>query len=110
MSTAATNSLRGLDAAVGGTQAKFTISSTLEANVSTGLDNAFAHDLRGSDQSFSLSYYATLARNQTVIANLIYRPRSYLLLSTEFRQIDSRPVDGAASQDRIFGIATGYIF
>ncbi len=110
VSTAATNSLSGLDAAGGWTQAKFTISSTLEANVSTGLDNAFAHELRGSDQASSLSYYATLARNQTVLANLIYRPRSYLLLSTEFRQIDSRPVDGYASQDRIFGVATGYIF
>jgi hypothetical protein len=110
VSTAATDSLHGMDAAGGWTQAKFTISSTLEANVSTGLDNAFAHELRGSDQSFSLSYYANLARNQTVIANLIYRPRSYLLLSTEFRQIDSRPVDGYASQDRIFGVATGYIF
>jgi hypothetical protein len=110
VSTATADSLRGLDAAGGWTQAKFTISSTLEANVSTGLDNAFAHELRGSDQASSLSYYATLARNQTVLANLIYRPRSYILLSTEFRQIDSRPVDGYASQDRIFGIATGYIF
>jgi hypothetical protein len=110
VSTAATDSLRGLDAAGGWTQVRFTISSTLEANVSTGLDNAFAHELRGSDQASSLSYYANLARNQTVIANLIYRPRSYLLLSTEFRQIDSRPVDGYANQDRIFGVATGYIF
>jgi hypothetical protein len=110
VSTAATDSLSGLDAAGGWTQARFTISSSLEANVSTGLDNAFAHELRGSDQASSLSYYATLARNQTVLANLIYRPRSYLLLSAEFRQIDSRPVDGYASQDRIFGVATGYIF
>jgi hypothetical protein len=110
VSTAATDSLRGLDAAGGWTQARFTISSSLEANVSTGLDNAFAHELRGSDQASSPNYYATLARNQTVLANLIYRPRSYLLLSTEFRQIDSRPVDGYASQDRIFGVATGYIF
>jgi hypothetical protein len=110
VSMATTDSLRGLDAAGGWTQAKFTISSSLEANVSTGLDNAFAHELRGSDQASSTSYYLTLARNQTVIANLIYRPRSYLLFSTEFRQIDSRPVDGYANQDRIFGVATGYIF
>jgi hypothetical protein len=110
VSTASTDSLRGMDAAGGWTQARFTISSSLELNVSTGLDNAFAHELRGSDQAAALNYYATLARNETVIANMIYRPRSYLLFSTEFRQIDSRPVTGNSSQDRVLGIATGYIF
>ena len=102
--------LNGLNDAGGWAQAKFTLSPALEANVSAGLDNAFAADLRNSDQALAPGYYASLAHNETLIANLVYRPKSYLLLSTEFRQINSRSVMGQAWQDRVFGVATGYIF
>jgi hypothetical protein len=100
----------GLDAAGGWAQAKFTISPSLEANVSTGLDDGFADDLRGSDQATAPGWYANLARNQTVLANVVYRPKTYLLLSAEFRQLNSRTVAGRLSQDSILGLSTGYIF
>ena len=102
--------LDGLNAAGGWAQAKLTFSPSLEANVSAGLDNAFAADLRGADQATGQGYYAGLARNETLLANLVYRPKTYLLLSTEFRQINSRSIGGNAWQDRVFGVATGYIF
>jgi hypothetical protein len=102
--------LYGLDDAGGWSQAKFTISPSLEANVSMGLDNGFANDLRTSDQASASGWYANLARNQTVLANFVYRPKTYLLLSAEFRQINSRTVAGRVSQDNILGLATGYIF
>lgn len=102
--------LDGLNAAGGWAQAKLTFSPSLEANLSAGLDNAFAADLRDSDQAVGQGYYASLARNQTLLANLVYRPRTYLLLSTEFRQINSRSIGGGTWQDRVFGVATGYIF
>jgi len=110
VSSATEHYLNGLNAAGGWAQAKFTFTSTLEANVSAGLDNAFAADLRDSDQAVGEGYYAGLARNGTLLANLVYRPRSYLLLSTEFRQIESRWIAGQNNEDRVFGIATGYIF
>ena len=100
----------GLDAAGGWAQAKFTFTPTLEANVSAGLDNAYAEDLRGSDQAVGQGWYASLTRNATLVANLVYRPKTYLLLSTEFRQIDSRSIGGQTNQDRVFGVSTGYIF
>jgi hypothetical protein len=100
----------GLNDAGGWAQAKFTFSQSLEANVSTGLDNGFASDLRDSDQASASGWYANLARNQTVLANVVYRPRTYLLLSAEFRQINSRTVAGRASQNNVVGLATGYIF
>jgi hypothetical protein len=100
----------GLSDVGGWAQAKFTISPSLEANVSTGLDNGFANDLRESDQATAIGWYANLARNQTVLANVVYRPRTYLLLSAEFRQLNSRTVAGRVSQDNILGLATGYIF
>jgi regulator of replication initiation timing len=100
----------GLNAAGGWVQARFPFTPTLEANVSTGVDNAYAADLRDSDQAAAQGWYAGLARNRTLLANLVYRPRTYLLLSTEFRQIESRWINGQNSQDRVFGVSTGYIF
>lgn len=110
LSNAAEHYLDGLNAAGGWAQGKVTFTPTLEANISTGLDNAFAADLRDSDQAAEQGYYASLARNATLIANVVYRPRSYLLLSTEFRQINSRSISGHSWEDRLFGVATGYIF
>lgn len=102
--------LQGLDAVGGWAQTKITIRPSLEVNISTGLDNAYAADLEDSDQAVGQGYYTALARNQTALANVVYRPRPYLLLSTEFRQIDSRSIGGHAWQDRVVGVATGYIF
>jgi hypothetical protein len=110
VSSTAEHYLDGLNDAGGWAQAKFTFLPSLEANVSTGLDNAFASDLRDSDQAMGQGYYGSLARNETLLANLIYRPKSYLLLSTEFRQINSRSITGRSWEDRVFGVSTGYIF
>ena len=111
VSSTAEHYLDGLNDAGGWAQAKFTFLYSLEANVSAGLDNAYASDLRDSDQATGQGgYYGSLARNETLLANLIYRPRSYLLLSTEFRQINSRSIAGRSWEDRVFGISTGYIF
>ena len=110
VSNTAEHYLDGLNAAGGWVQAKFPFTQAFEANVSAGVDNAYAADLRDSDQAAAQGWYAGLARNGTLIANLVYRPRSYLLLSTEFRQIDSKWVFGQNYEDRVFGISTGYIF
>ena len=110
VSSTAEHYLDGLNDAGGWAQAKFTFLPSLEANVSAGLDNAYASDLRGSDQAMGQAYYGSLARNETLLANLIYRPKSYLLLSTEFRQINSRSIAGRSWEDRVFGVSTGYIF
>ena len=102
--------LDGLNAAGGWAQAKITFAPVLEANVSAGLDNAYAADLRDSDQALAPGYYASLTRNATLIANVVYRPKTYLLLSTEFRQINSRWISGQSNDNHVFGVATGYIF
>lgn len=110
VSNTAEHYFEGLNAAGGWIQAKVPFTQTFEANLSAGVDNAYAADLRDSDQAVAQGWYAGLARNRTLLANLVYRPRSYLLLSTEFRQIDSNWVFGQNYEDRVFGIATGYIF
>ncbi len=103
-------SLRGLDAEGGWGQLKFTFSSTLEANLAVGQDNAFNNELRRSDLASDQDAYGSLARNQTAYGNLVYRPRSYLLISPEFRLIRSWPISGAVNSNKIFGLAAGYLF
>ena len=103
-------SLYGLDAIGGWGQLKFVFSQTIEANIAAGQDNAFADDLRGSDYATEPRFYANLARNQTVLGNVIYKPRSFLLLSAEFREIRSWPILGSVNRNRILGVAAGYSF
>jgi regulator of replication initiation timing len=101
---------RPLDAEGGWGQVKFTLSPELEANVAMGQDNAFEGELRDSDLAAEDTMYVNLARNQTAFANLIYRPRTYLLFSAEYRQIRSWPIAGDANRDHIVGLAAGYMF
>jgi regulator of replication initiation timing len=99
-----------LDAEGGWGQLKFTFSPELEANLAMGQDNAFEAELRDSDLAADDAMYVDLARNQTAFANLIYRPRTYLLFSTEYRQIRSWPIAGSANHNHIVGLAAGYMF
>jgi regulator of replication initiation timing len=102
--------LRGLDAEGGWGQLKFVISPSLEANLAGGQDNAFANDLRYSDFAGEQNGYANLARNQDLLGNVIFRPKSYILISAEFRRIHSWPIAGAGNVNRLFGMAAGYSF
>lgn len=78
--------IRGLDSIGGWAQLKARATSKLEFNGAFGLDNPFAADLRLFPDSQSY-VDATLARNQVAMANFIFRPRSNLLFSTEYRHM-----------------------
>jgi TolA-binding protein len=101
---------KALDAEGGWGQVKFTFSPELEGNLAMGQDNAFEGELRDSDLAAENTIYVDLARNQTAFANLVYRPRTYLLFSAEYRQIRSWPILGDANRDHIVGLAAGYLF
>jgi hypothetical protein len=95
--------LRGLDDEGGWGQVKWRFSQTVEANAAAG-------ELRDSDYATEQDPYQSLARNLTAYGNLVYRPRTYLLFSAEYRQIRSWPIAGSANVNHIFGLATGYLF
>jgi hypothetical protein len=78
--------VRGLDSIGGWAQLKARATSKMEFNGAFGLDNPFAADLRLFPDSQSY-VDPTLARNQVALANLIFRPRSNLLFSTEYRHL-----------------------
>ncbi len=72
---------------VGGwAQLKYRPTPTLEFNAAFGQDNPFASDVRffANAQSYG---DPDLTRNQGAFANVIYRPRSDLLFSLEYRRL-----------------------
>jgi hypothetical protein len=102
--------LRGLDDEGGWGQVKWRLSPVVEANVAAGEDSAFAGELQGFDYAVEQDAYQSLARNLTAFGNFIYRPRTYLLFSAEYRQIRSSPIAGPANDNHILGLAAGYLF
>lgn len=96
---------------VGGwAQAKLRFTNVLEANGSFGLDNGFARDFHSINIPPDASAIQTRARNQMWSANLIYSPRTYLILSPEFRHIRTFSIDKAPASADIFTLSLGYRF
>ena len=72
---------------VGGwAQLKYRANAKLEFNAAFGQDNPFASDLRAFYEPQSYGD-PTLTRNQGVFGNVIYRPRSDVLFSLEYRRL-----------------------
>ena len=82
----ASTQIRGLDSIGGWSQLKFRANSKLEFNAAFGMDNAYASDLRLFPAT-TLYVDQTMARNQVELANFIFRPRSNLLFSSEYRHL-----------------------
>jgi hypothetical protein len=83
--TEAATLIAGLDTVGGWGQLKFTPTEKLEFNGAFGQDNPLADDLRYLPGS--AAYSGAQARNRAASANFIYRPRSNLLFSVEFRRL-----------------------
>lgn len=96
---------------VGGwAQAKVRFTDVLEANGTFGLDNGFARDFHSMKIPSDASALQTRARNQMWSANVIYSPRTYLILSPEFRHIRTFSIDKAPASADIFTLSLGYRF
>lgn len=102
-------SIRGLDAAGGWSQLKLQLTSKLELNGVFAEDNAFAGDIRGFAVDAN-NFDTILGRNHGALGNLVYRPRSDLLLSAEFRRLHSFPVYSSSSVTNQVNLAMGILF
>jgi hypothetical protein len=100
----------GVDTVGGWSQLKLRLSQTIEANASFGLDNVFSSNFEGLDLSKSTYPLQLNARNSSVVGNIIYRPKSYLILSPEYRRIQSWSYTGPASIANIFTLTAGFQF
>jgi hypothetical protein len=104
-----TSKIRGLDSAGGWTQLKFQLTPKLELNGVFGEDDAFAGDVRGFATDAN-NFGELLGRNHAAMGNLVYRPRSDLLLSAEFRRLHTFPVYDSASTTNQLNLAVGILF
>jgi predicted nucleic acid-binding Zn ribbon protein len=102
-------SIRGLDSAGGWSQLKFQLTPKLELNGVLAEDNAFASDVRGFATDAN-NFGPILGRNRGALGNLVYRPRSDLLLSAEFRRLHTFPVYDSASVTNQLNLAMGILF
>jgi hypothetical protein len=104
------NVYRGLNATGGWTQFKTNFTHSLEVNASFGLDNAFANDFHELVLPPTTTATQLRARNNMIFGNLIYRPKTYLILSPEYRRIWTWPISGIANTADIFTLSAGYQF
>jgi hypothetical protein len=84
--SAAGTSFRPLNAFGGWTQLKFHPRPNWEFNGAIGQDNVFAKDLEWAPVLVG-AYMPPLARNRAAFGNVIFRPKSNLVLSVEYRKI-----------------------
>src|SRR6185437_13229031 len=113
--SASTSQVRGLDVIGGWSQLKFKPESKLEFNGGFGLDNPFAYELRdfayGQSSPYGQYYLdAGLARNSGYVFNTIYRPRSDLLFSLEYRQIRTFEINARKQHAGQVNLVMGVLF
>jgi hypothetical protein len=99
----------GLDAEGGWAQLKFTPRPKFEINGGYGQDNPFAHDLRryGPNGSY---YGPLLSRNQSPFANFIYKMRSDVMFSLEYRHLNTTYLDAGSQRLHHVNAALAYTF
>lgn len=101
--------IRGLDDVGGWAQLKFRLTSKVEINGAFADDNAFAADVRGfaTDQN---NFGPILGRNRGALANVVFRPRSDLILSAELRRLRTFPVYSNSSITNQVNLSAGILF
>jgi Skp family chaperone for outer membrane proteins len=99
-----------LNAAGGWAQLKANIRSGFEANAAFGEDDGFAADFHAVVLSPTATAAQLRARNTMVSANLIYRPKTYFILSPEYRRIWTWQITGLPSTAGILTLSAGYEF
>lgn len=100
----------GLDDEGGWTQLKAKLSTSLELNTAIGQDSAFANQVRKGIGYGATTPYSNLTANRTLLGNVIFRPRSYLLFSLEYRKITSWQVAPPTDHSQTVGLAIGYLY
>lgn len=98
----------GLNSTGGWSQLKFLAMPKLEFNGAFGIDNPFAADIRAFE--YPVSYYpSVLSGNRSEMANFIYRPRSDLLFSGEYRHLHTSQLGTLSSADQV-NLVMGVLF
>jgi hypothetical protein len=109
-STTGLSRTTGVATAGGWSQLKFIPSSTFQLNAAFGLDDAFTSNFDGFNLPVTPDMPPLNVKNSSVVGNVIYRPKSYLIFSPEYRRIQTWPYSGSASVANVFTLTAGYEF
>lgn len=93
----------------GWSQLKFTLDSRNEFNVAAGTGGRNAGQIAEDAVLFPPFEYLS-PRNDMVFVNYIFRPRSDLLFSPEYRRLRTYPLNSPAAMATQIGVAAGFLF
>lgn len=103
------SSLVGLNTIGGWTQLKFKATEAVEFNAAYGEDNPFSRDLRHFASPYGYSY-TPISRNQSELVNVIFRPRTDMIFSLEYRHINTLEINGERYTAGHLNLGVGVLF
>jgi hypothetical protein len=101
--------VRGLNTVGGWAQLKCRPANKWELNAAFGMDNPYASDLKYFPYAQAYGD-ATLARNRGSFGNVIYRPRSDLLFSAEYRYLTTYTLTNGGNSAGQLNLMMGVLF
>jgi hypothetical protein len=107
--TLASTEVRGLNTVGGWAQLKYRPATKLEFNAAFGMDNPYAVDLKYFQYSQAYGD-PRLARNQGGFVNVIYRPRSDILFSAEYRRLNTYTITTSGNSAGHLNLMMGVLF
>lgn len=102
--------IRALDAEGGWLQWSYRFLSRLNANASIGQDSASGNEIRTSIPLSSSDPLFKYPRNRTIVGNVIFRPWSSIIVSPEYRRIQSWLTFAGSNKANIYTLTFGYQF
>jgi hypothetical protein len=100
--------VRGLNSVGGWAQLKYRPSNKLEFNAAFGMDNPYAKDLKFFP--YAADWNTPLTKNQGSFVNMIYRPRSDLLFSAEYRHLTTYNITNGGNSAGHLNLMMGVLF
>jgi outer membrane murein-binding lipoprotein Lpp len=105
----ANTAIYGLDSTGGWLQLKFKPKPNFEVNFAYGEDVPFAGELKRFPAT-ALYYGYAISRNQSPFVNFIYRVRSDVLFSMEYKRLQTNPLNSGANIANRLVVSLGYAF
>jgi hypothetical protein len=106
--TQETTEVRALNSVGGWAQLKYRPATILEFNAAFGMDNPYAKDVKYFP--YAANWNTPLSKNQGSFVNMIYRPRSDLLFSAEYRHLTTYDITHGGNSAGHLNLMVGVLF
>ena len=108
--SSASTPVRGLDSIGGWSQLKFKATNTLEFNAAVGVDNPTTAEVRAAASSQPYLFIPLFVQNRGGLLNFVFRPRSSLLFSAEYRHLQTFQLNDVSNNADQFDLIMGILF